>query len=158
MMKRFAIAGCLAALPALGLAQDNAIYKCVDKGGEVSYTNMGNTKGKNCTRTEGQPITTVTSPKSKPAAKADTPANFPKVDEKTQRGRDDDRKRILEEELKTEQNKLAEYQKEYNEGQPERRGDERNYQKYIERADRLKQDIERTEKNIEALKKELART
>ncbi|MGV3741728.1 MAG: DUF4124 domain-containing protein, partial [Burkholderiaceae bacterium] len=44
---------------------------------------------------------------------------------------------------------------EYNNGEPERQGNERNYAKYQERVASMKEDLNRTEKNIEALKREI---
>ncbi len=135
------------------------MYKCVDKNGAITYQNIGVTKSMNCTKTEGQPITTVSAPKAAPksAGKSATPSNFPKVDERLQRNRDEERKKILEDELQAEQKRLADLQKEYNGGQPERLGNERNFQKYVDRTEQLKQDVERSEKNVEALKKELGK-
>ena len=57
---------------------------------------------------------------------------------------------------KKEEARLAEIQKEYNSGEPERRGDERNYQKYLDRVQRLKEDIQRTEGNLATIRRELA--
>lgn len=74
-----------------------------------------------------------------------------------QRVRDSDARRILEAELKKEQERLAALQKDYNNGEPERRGDERNYQKYIERVAELKAGISRKEADIGAIKRELAK-
>jgi ubiquinone biosynthesis protein UbiJ len=62
---------------------------------------------------------------------------------------------ILTDEIRTEENKLAELKKEYQNGEPERLGSERNYAKYQERVATMKDDIARTEKNIEALKREI---
>ncbi|HPU54078.1 MAG TPA: DUF4124 domain-containing protein, partial [Burkholderiaceae bacterium] len=45
---------------------------------------------------------------------------------------------------------------EYNNGEPERRGDERNYQKYLDRVQRLKEDIARTEGNLATIRRELS--
>ena len=89
----------------------------------------------------------------KPAA---SPDGFPKVDPATQRTRDSDRRRILEDELKKEETRLAAIQKEYNNGEPERQGDERNYQKYLDRVQRLKEDIQRTEGNLATIRRELS--
>jgi len=47
--------------------------------------------------------------------------------------------------------------KEYNGGQPERLGNERNYQKYIDRTADLKASIARKESDIAAIKRELAK-
>jgi hypothetical protein len=49
--------------------------------------------------------------------------------------------------------KLAELRREFNNGEPERRGDERNYAKYQERVAALRDSISRSEKNVDALKR-----
>jgi len=84
-----------------------------------------------------------------------SPEGFPRVDSSTQRARDNDRRRILEEEMRKEEAKLAEIRKEYNNGEPDRLGSERNYQRYLDRVQRLKDDIARSEANIATIKKEL---
>jgi len=48
-------------------------------------------------------------------------------------------------------------QKDYNNGEPERRGDERNYQRYIDRVAEMKLAIARKEADIAALKREIAK-
>ena len=58
--------------------------------------------------------------------------------------------------MRIEEEKLANLKKEFNSGEPERHGDERNYAKYQERVASMKDDIDRSEKNIEALKRELS--
>jgi len=70
--------------------------------------------------------------------------------------RDTDRKQILLDEMKTEEQKLAGLKSEFNNGEPERRGDERNFAKYQERTSAMKEDMDRSEKNIEALKREIS--
>ena len=94
-------------------------------------------------------------PKVATAKPVSSPSGFPKVDESTQKSRDADRRQILNDELRTEEQKLAELKKEFNNGEPERRGDERNYAKYQERVALMKDNIARTEKNVEALKREI---
>jgi hypothetical protein len=46
---------------------------------------------------------------------------------------------------------------EYNNGQPERRGDEKNYQKYLDRVAEMKASIERSESDVAALRRELSK-
>lgn len=58
--------------------------------------------------------------------------------------------------MRKEESKLAEIRKEYNNGEPDRLGSERNYQRYLDRVQRLKDDIARSETNIATIKKELA--
>ena len=44
---------------------------------------------------------------------------------------------------------------EYKDGQPERLGSERNYQKYLDRVQSLKDEIERAEANLVLIRREL---
>ncbi|RZI41232.1 DUF4124 domain-containing protein [Herbaspirillum sp. HC18] len=135
------------------------VYLCVDETGKKEYKNTGITKG--CKKVDLPSITMIPAPPKKPAAQtasaksSSSPSDFPKVDSGTQKTRDNDRKQILLDEMKAEEQKLANLKKDYNNGEPERRGDERNYAKYQERVAAMKEDIDRVEKNIEALKREI---
>jgi hypothetical protein len=95
-------------------------------------------------------------PRAPTMAAATSPADFPRVDNALQRARDDDRRAILNEELRSEEKRLMDLRKEYNNGEPERIGGEKNYQKYLDRVAGMKDNISRSEKNIEALKRELS--
>ena len=97
-----------------------------------------------------QPITTVPAPKQ--AMRNATPGDFPRVDGDTQRGRDGDRRKILEQELATEQLNMDKARKSLAEGEAKRQGDEKSYQK----SQGLKDDVALHERNVEALKRELA--
>ncbi len=155
----------LAAVAGLAHAQSE-VYLCVDDSGKKEYKNTGVTKG--CKRVDLPGITMIPgpAPAAAPAKKPVTqtasakptsaPADFPKVDSGTQKTRDNDRKQILLDEMKGEEQKLANLKKEFNNGEPERQGNERNYAKYQERVAAMKEDIARTEKNIEALKREIS--
>ena len=160
IMKRLLI-GLISTIAFHGLAlAQTEVFLCVDENGKKEYKNTGTTKG--CKKVELPGITMVPAPVLPPAPKkaqaksASSPADFPKVDEGTQKSRDADRKQILSDELKTEEQKLADLKKEFNNGEPERRGDERNYAKYLERTAMMKDNIARTEKNVEALRREIA--
>lgn len=132
------------------------VYLCIDEQGNKEYKNTGGTKG--CKKVELPSITTVPAPviRRPSGALSSSSSEFPKVAGDTQKARDDDRKQILLDELKSEEEKLANLKKDYNNGEPERRGDERNYAKYQERTAAMKDDISRSEKNVEALRRELA--
>ena len=80
-----------------------------------------------------------------------------RIDASAQRARDTDARRILSDELAREEERLAAARKEFNNGEPERRGDERNYQRYLDRVAELKASILRKEGDIMALKRELAK-
>ncbi len=138
------------------------IFVCTDPDGRKVYQNTGTSRG--CKRLDVQPLTTVPAPKlpaggapgPRAAAPAVTPATFPRVEADTQRVRDGERRRILEDELKTEEERLAKLRTEFNNGQPERQGDEtRNFARYQERVVRMQEDIQRSENNILALRREL---
>ena len=86
-----------------------------------------------------------------------TPAGFPKIDSATQKGRDDVRRKVLGDELATEEKLLADARTAYAEGAPSALPEERaNVEKYRERIAKLRQAVSVHEKNVEALKKELA--
>ena len=87
-----------------------------------------------------------------PAAPA---ASGARIDPVAQRARDSDARRILESELKAEEDKLEAMQKEFNSGQPERRGDEKNYQKYIDRVGEMSAAISRKQTDVAAIRREL---
>lgn len=139
------------------------VFLCLNDNGTKEYKNTGTTKG--CKKVDLQGISMIPVPasaaNSKPvvqtvaARTTASPPGFPKVDGSTQKARDNDRLQILLNEMKTEETKLAELQKEFNSGEPERNGNERNYAKYQERVAAMKEDINRTEKNIEALRREI---
>jgi hypothetical protein len=146
------------------------IYRCELANGVVEYNNTVTAgKDKNCKKIDLPQITTIPAPKTpspqatggRPStgptqtASKSSPSDFPKVDASTQKARDTDRRRIIEDELKKEESKLSELKKEYNGGEPERQGDERNFQKYLDRVQKMKEDIARGESNVSALRKEL---
>jgi chromosome segregation ATPase len=118
-------------------------------------------RDKGCRTIEGAAITVVQAPpraRANGASAASTARpGEAKVDPAAQRARDSDARRILSDELKSEEERLAALQKEYNGGQPERKGDERNFQKYTDRVADMKAAITRKEADIAALKRELAK-
>ncbi len=102
------------------------------------------------------PAVAAQRPASASAPAAASPPGFPKVDTAAQRTLDGDRRRILEDELRKEEARLAELRTAFNNGEPERRGDERNYLKYLERVQRMREDIGRAESNLASIRQELA--
>jgi len=150
---------------AINLAHaDGEIYKCIGPNGTVEYRNNGPIK--DCKKIDMQGISVIPAPVKKSSGgsvqtaslkSSSSPADFPRVDSGTQKTRDNDRHQILMDEMKSEQEKLAALKKDYNNGEPERQGNEANYAKYQERVAAMKDDISRTEKNIEALQRELKR-
>ena len=147
-----------------GARADSVIYKCVDKNGRVEFTDI-NKPGCKALDLPGYVSAPAPAPRPAPAVTmrqgagrpaAANPAGFPRVDSATQRARDDDRRAILEDELRSEERKLADLKRDFNNGEPERQGNEKNYAKYQERVAQMRDDIGRSEKNIEALRREIS--
>lgn len=130
------------------------VFVCVQPNGTREYRNNGDTRG--CRRLDMDTISTIPAPPAnqQPNTAAIDPS-FPRIDSQIQKRRDQDRLQILMEEVRTEESRLSELRREYQNGEPERLGSERNYAKYQERVAQMKDDILRTEKNIEALKREI---
>jgi hypothetical protein len=132
------------------------IYLCVDAQGRRELTDAGR-PGCKLLDVPG----TIAAPPARKgpartgAAPVATPANFPKVDNAQQQARDNDRREILNHELRSEERRLAEMRREFNNGEPERQGNEKNYAKYQERVAQMRDNIGRAEKNVEALKREI---
>ena len=79
------------------------------------------------------------------------------MDPETQKGRDGVRRKVLAEELSAEEKLLAESRVAYADGAPAPLPEERaDAEKYRARIARLRQSVSVHEKNVEALKKELA--
>ena len=148
--------------PAQGQDASRPVYRC--PGPPVLYTDAltaQEARDKGCRTIEGAPITIVQSPpRARPAAPAPSAASRPgdsRVDPASQRARDSDARRILGDELRREEERLAALQAEFNSGEPERKGDERNYQKYTERVADMKSAVQRKEADIAAIKREIAK-
>lgn len=130
------------------------IYKIIDANGKITYSNI---PSKGAQRLNLEPISTITGSKPRSsAANNSTPANFPKVDSDTQKKRDDMRRKLLSDELAAEMKHLGEAKLALSDGENVRLGNERNYQKYLDRVALLKENVVLHEKNIAALQKELS--
>jgi hypothetical protein len=122
---------------------EGTMYKCITSSGNAAYFNVPGVDG-------GSPPRT-------PSRATPTPAGFPKVDADTQRGRDGVRRKVLSDELDTEEKLLAEARAAYGDGAPAPLAEEqKDAQKYASRLAKLRQAVSLHEKNIEALRKELA--
>lgn len=141
-------------------AQDR-IYRCGNE-----YTNtvpQAQTKG--CKLVEGGNVTVVLGqrPAKTAASKAPPSGAAPavggaRVDQTEQKSRDSDARLILQSELKRAEVRQQDLTREYNNGEPEKRGDEaRNHQKYLERVAELKASLARNESDLAGIRRELGR-
>lgn len=141
-------------------AQEKPVYRCPGN----LYTDALSAKeasDKGCKTLEGAPITVIQSQAPRPVARstANNPASGPErvTPPEEQKARDADARRILEAELRQAEDALAALRKEFNNGEPERRGDERNAQKYLDRIKEMKDAITRKEADIASIKRELSK-
>ncbi len=155
-------------------AQAAAVYRC--PGPPVLYTDAltpEEARQRGCRTIEGAPVTVIQGARPRAAspgiakggassasasgsASAGSGAEA-RIDPAAQRLRDADARRILEAELRREEDKLALLKRDFNNGEPERRGDERNFQNYLDRVALMKAGIARTDSDIAALKREIGK-
>lgn len=159
--------------------QAQTIYRCPSANGITQYTNEKTEADRHgCTPMTGGNVTVIngtrvqTAADGKPAAEgkpadakegkpvrvANAPQSGSRIDGAEQRSRDSDSKAILESELKKAQARQAELLKEYNNGEPDKRGGEaQNHQKYLDRVAEMKANIARNDADIAGITRELGR-
>ncbi|MEK6212356.1 MAG: DUF4124 domain-containing protein [Pseudomonadota bacterium] len=146
----------LLAIAAIGLPARAETCKYVDDEGRVIYSNTPNNppKGAKKVRCFSDPAPRPAPQESKPQSGARE--GFPKVDGQTQKKRDDERRRILEKELADEQQQLEAARQKLAEQEAIRTGDERNYQRYLDRVQPFRDAVANHERNIEAIRREIS--
>lgn len=173
LMQRMFCLAAVAAAVEFAWAQ-NVVYRCVDDAGRAQYTNVqSDVSGRPCqvVQREISVVPTPAAGASKPAAQAGATQSAAKppaapgpvaagnpnlrVDGSTQRNRDDTRRKVLEDELVQEERLLARARDDLTEQEKIRTGDERNYQRVLDRLKPYQDAVERHAKNIDALKKEI---
>lgn len=137
------------------------IYRCGNE-----YTNtVSQAQAKGCKLVEGGNVTVVqgmrpakgAQPKSA-ASGAVSASSGTRVETAEQKSRDSDARLILQSELKKAESRQAELLREYNNGEPEKRGDEaRNNQKFLDRVAELKANLARNESDMAGIRRELGR-
>ena len=152
---RFIVVSLVLALLAAPTLAETCKY--VDKDGHTIYSNVPikNARKIVCFQPPA-PVATETPPPT-PAPAVKPPENTKtRVDASTQRKRDDERRQILEEELAREQDALSEARRALAEQESIRSGDERNYQRVLDRLKPYQETVEMHEKNIASIKREMA--
>lgn len=156
-MKHLLLIPFLAALLPSGSYAQGPIYRC---GNEYTNTVPESQKAQ-CKLVEGGNVTVVQGfkpPAATPVRVAAAAQSGTRVDSADQKSRDSDARLILDAELKKAEARQRELVAEYNNGEPEKRGDEgRNYQKYLDRVADLKASLARNDSDIAGIRRELAR-
>ena len=135
--------------------------KYLDSEGRVIYSNTPNNPPKGATKVK---CFDDPSPKPAPAnagnadakpTNPDTKAKLPRVSEDTQRTRDNERRRILEQEIADETTQLAQAKEQLAAQEAVRNGNERNYERFLERVQPYRDAVATHERNLEAIKREI---
>lgn len=140
----------------LAHAAHATICKYIDAEGATHYTNVPPEKGwrkVSCDVADD-------APRRAPAAsgaRTATPTGFPRVEPETQKSRDEIRRKVLNDELASEEKLLGEARVAYGSGAPQPLPDEQNdAERYRQRIAKLRQAVQLHERNVEALRKEIA--
>jgi hypothetical protein len=137
---------------------DATICKYVDADGATHYTNVPPDKGWrkiSCDVADDTPRPRA--PSGSGGGKTATPTGFPRVEPDTQKSRDELRRKVLSDELASEEQLLNEARGAYGSGAPQPLPDEQNdAEKYRQRISKLRQAVQLHERNVEALRKEIA--
>lgn len=134
------------------------ICRYVDADGNTVYSNVAQGKGMrklSCDIADDAPRPRGASAGT--SSKTATPAGFPRIEADTQRSRDELRRKVLNDELASEERLLGDARTAYGTGAPTPLHDEQgDAEKYRQRIARLRQAVQSHERNVEALRKEIA--
>jgi len=122
----------------------SGVYKQIDKDGNVTYTNVRSHDAK---KVDLPPIVVV--------PKIDSQDIDTRIKNRRESTKNNEQRETIERKISEESARLDEVKQEYKNGEPDRLGSERNYQRYLDRVERLKEEINIREKNLETLKQEL---
>lgn len=155
MVRALILVGFMLLLARPAAAQERTeIYKCVDASGRAAYTNdKRETEGRKC-----QLVTTQinVAPPPAPPKQTRAPSSFPRESAAERANAKGRQREILEKELAAEEADLAKAKQALAQQEAVRTGEERNYARVLERLQPFKDRVETHEKNVEALKRELA--
>ncbi|MDD2721155.1 MAG: DUF4124 domain-containing protein [Gallionella sp.] len=141
-MKSGYLLALLCLLPTLASAD---IYKSVNADGHITYSNTPSRGSKRISESPPRPPVSHT-------RSAGSPADFPKVNQETQKGRDQTRRKILEDELNNEQGLLTEAKQNLKVAQADPK-----LAKDARKMNQLSAQVELHQRNIDALNTEISR-
>jgi hypothetical protein len=132
--------------------QIETLWNCKDKDGRTILTNQkADTVGKECRVVQQERVSTVPANKA-----AKSPASFPRESASDRAASKTRQRETLERELTQEESMLADARKKLAEQEAIRTGDEKNYQRVLDRLKPYQDTVEVHQKNVEALKRELS--
>lgn len=141
----------------------STIYRCgneyINDAAAAKRRGCKTMEGGNITIIEGTRVTSSESARSAPRSSAGSSRSTgSRIDTADQRARDSDARAILQAELQKAQDRLAQANKAYAGGAPEKEGIEgRNHQRYLDRVAELKAAKERAESDVSSISRELDR-
>lgn len=130
------------ALFSFSCTTQSEVYKHVDENGNVTYSN---TPLEDSKKLSLPPLIVM------PGTDLESKIRVPKPSENY----NEKQRKVVKKKIADEVKLLEDKKKEYNDGEPERFGSERNYQRYLDRVQRLKDEIVLHEENIRTLEIEL---
>lgn len=132
------------ALASISCLTQAGVYKHIDEQGKVTYSNVPSNNAK---KIDLPPIVVV------------PPVNSGEIEDRIAKRREsirlEEQREQLQSKIAEEEKRLNEVKDEYKDGVPDRLGSERNYQRYLNRVDRLKEEINGRENNLNLLRNEL---
>lgn len=152
--RKLLVALALGSLAMPAHAQLTEIFKCRDAQGHWTYTNDRRQAEKEKCELVASQINV--SPAQKPARPASSPSNFPRESSAERAAGKGRQREILQQELASEEAALSKARQALAEQESVRSGDERNYARVEERLKPFKESVESHQKNIEALRREIA--
>lgn len=118
------------------------VFKHVDKDGNVTYSNM---RSNNAKAVDLPSITVV------PAIQTEAVNSI--IERRKEASSNKKQRSDIESQITDEKNHLSALKDEFKDGTPDRLGSERNYQRYLDRVERLKEEIAVREKNLSNLQR-----
>ena len=123
----------------------SGVYKNIDESGNVTYSNIPSNTTE---QLDLPPITVIPG--------IDSAAVESKIKRRIDSIKNEEQREALESKITEEANHLETLRNEYKGGTPDRLGKERmNYQRYLDRVERLQNEISISEKNLDTLQAEL---
>lgn len=135
-------------------AQLTEIFKCRDARGHWTYTNDRRQAEKDKCELVASQINVQPAPKA--GRPASSPSSFPRESSAERAAGKGRQREILQQELASEEAALTKARQALAEQESVRSGDERNYARVEERLKPFKESVESHQKNIEALRREIA--